>query len=128
MVLGLASLVLAALFAACGGGHELILATTTSTQDSALLETLVPAFEDQTGYHVKTIAVGSGQALRLGEQGEADVILAHSPKAEEDFVAAGDGIERQAVMHNDFVILGPQDDPAQEIGGDSRGRAQGNRR
>ena len=105
--------VLALLASACGGSDEVILATTTSTQDSGLLDVIIPAFEHDSGYKVKTIAVGSGQALRLGEQGEADVILAHSPKAEEDFVAAGDGIERQAVMHNDFVILGPQNDPAQ---------------
>jgi len=99
--------------AACGGdGDELILATTTSTQDSGLLDVLIPRFEDEYGYKVKTIAVGSGQALRLGEEGEADVILAHSPKAEEDFVAAGFGIERQAVMHNDFIVVGPPDDPA----------------
>ena len=105
--------VLALLAPGCGGSDEIILATTTSTQDSGLLDVIIPAFEHDSGYKVKTIAVGSGQALRLGEQGEADVILAHSAKAEEDFVAAGDGIERQAVMHNDFVILGPQDDPAQ---------------
>ncbi len=97
---------------ACGDSREVILATTTSTQDSGLLDVLVPAFEKETGYSVKTIAVGSGQALRLGEQGEADVILAHSPQAEEDFVAAGHGIERQPVMHNDFVIVGPREDPA----------------
>ncbi len=97
---------------ACGDSNELILATTTSTQDTGLLDVLVPRFEKQTGYDVKTIAVGSGQALRLGEEGEADVILAHSPKAEDEFVAAGFGIERQVVMHNDFIIVGPADDPA----------------
>ena len=97
---------------ACGDSNELILATTTSTQDSGLLDVLIPAFEDEAGYKVKTIAVGSGQAIKLGEEGEADVILAHSPKAEEEFVTAGFGIERQPVMHNDFVIVGPADDPA----------------
>lgn len=97
---------------ACGSSDELILATTTSTQDSGLLDDLVPAFEEQSGYKVKVIAVGSGQALKLGEEGEADVILAHSPKAEEEFVSAGFGIERQPVMHNDFIIVGPPDDPA----------------
>src|SRR5437867_10482821 len=97
---------------ACSSSNELILATTTSTQDSGLLDVLIPAFEKQTDYKVKTIAVGSGQALKMGEQGEADVILAHSPKAEEDFVAAGNGESRQAVMHNDFIIVGPPDDPA----------------
>ncbi len=97
---------------ACSGKDELILATTTSTQDSGLLDVLVPMFEDDYGYTVKTIAVGSGQALRMGEEGEADVILAHSPKAEEDFMAAGNGESRQIVMHNDFIIVGPADDPA----------------
>ena len=98
---------------ACGGaGDELILATTTSTEDSGLLDVLVPLFEERTGYAVKTIAVGSGAALRLGEEGEADVILAHSPGAEEEFMAAGHGANRRLVMHNDFVIAGPADDPA----------------
>ena len=101
------------LLAACrDAGNELILATTTSTQDSGLLDVLVPMFEERTGYAVKTIAVGSGAALRLGQEGEADVILAHSPDAEEEFVAAGHGINRRLVMHNDFVIVGPDGDPA----------------
>ena len=103
---------LAALFACGDSKEELILATTTSTQDSGLLDVLVPAFEKHNDYKVKVIAVGSGQAIRMGQEGEADVILAHSPKAEEEMVAAGDGIERAAVMHNDFVIVGPASDPA----------------
>lgn len=97
---------------ACSSEDELILATTTSTQDSGLLDVLIPMFEDEYGYKVKTVAVGSGQAIRLGEEGEADVILAHSPKAEEEFMAAGFGESRQIVMHNDFVIVGPPGDPA----------------
>jgi tungstate transport system substrate-binding protein len=98
---------------ACGGaGDELILATTTSTEDSGLLDVLVPLFEERTGHAVKTIAVGSGAALRLGEEGEADVILAHSPDAEEEFMASGHGANRRLVMHNDFVIVGPAGDPA----------------
>ena len=101
------------LAAACGAaGGELILATTTSTQDSGLLDILVPLFEERMDYKVKTIAVGSGAALRLGEEGEADVILAHSPDAEEEFMAAGHGANRRLVMHNDFVIVGPAGDPA----------------
>ena len=100
------------LLSACSGKDDVILATTTSTQDSGLLDVLVPMFEGQYGYTVKTIAVGSGQALRLGEEGEADVVLAHSPKAEEEFMAAGNGESRQIVMHNDFIIVGPADDPA----------------
>src|SRR3990172_1325999 len=97
---------------ACSSGDELILATTTSTQDSGLLYVLIPMFEEQYDYKVKTIAVGSGQALEMGARGEADVILAHSLKAEEDFMAAGNGESREAVMYNDFVIVGPADDPA----------------
>jgi len=91
---------------------DVILATTTSTQDTDLLDTLIPMFQEQTGYVVKTIAVGSGQAMALGERGEADVLLVHAPDAEERFVAAGNGINRQLVMHNDFVVLGPASDPA----------------
>ncbi len=91
---------------------ELILATTTSTQDSGLLDVLVPAFQDATGYRVKVIAVGSGAALQMGERGDADVLLVHSPAAEEKFLADGFGLERTLVMHNDFVLVGPAGDPA----------------
>lgn len=91
---------------------ELILATTTSTQDSGLLDTLVPLFEQQTGYKVKVIAVGTGQALTMGERGEADVLLVHAPDSEKQFIAAGHGAERQLVMHNDFIVVGPPEDPA----------------
>jgi tungstate transport system substrate-binding protein len=89
-----------------------ILATTTSTQDSGLLDTLIPIFEKKTGYFVKTIAVGSGQAMAMGQKGEADVLLVHSPAAEMKFVAEGYGINRRLVMHNDFIIVGPPEDPA----------------
>ena len=92
--------------------QAIILATTTSTQDSGLLDVLIPAFEKQAGYMVKTIAVGSGQAMAMGRRGEADVLLVHSPEAEEQFVKEGFGINRRIVMHNDFVVLGPADDPA----------------
>ena len=91
---------------------NLILATTTSTQDSGLLDVLVPMFEHQTGYFVKTISVGSGQAMKMGEKGEADVLLVHSPESEKTFVNQGFGINRKLVMHNDFIILGPPNDPA----------------
>lgn len=91
---------------------DVILATTTSTYDSGLLDVLVPMFEKHTGYVLKTIAVGSGQAMAMGERGEADVLLVHSPEAEEEFVALGHGIHRKRVMYNDFVIVGPDDDPA----------------
>jgi tungstate transport system substrate-binding protein len=93
-------------------GKDVILATTTSTQDSGLLDVLVPLFERQTGYKVKTISVGTGAALALGARGEADVVLVHAPDAEKDWMAKEYGTERLLVMHNDFVIVGPPDDPA----------------
>jgi tungstate transport system substrate-binding protein len=91
---------------------NIILATTTSTQDSGLLDVLIPIFERETGYFVKTIAVGSGQALAMGKKGEADVMLVHSPDAEKKFVEEGYGINRRLVMHNDYIIVGPGTDPA----------------
>lgn len=91
---------------------NIILATTTSTQDSGLLDVLIPIFEKKTGYFVKTIAVGSGQAMAMGAKGEADVLLVHSPDAEKKFIADGFGINRRLVMHNDFIIVGPPSDPA----------------
>jgi tungstate transport system substrate-binding protein len=90
----------------------IILATTTSTQDSGLLDVLIPAFEKQTGYFVKTIAVGSGQSIAMGQKGEADVLLVHSPAAEKKIVAEGYAINRRIVMHNDFIIIGPPEDSA----------------
>jgi len=101
----------------------IILATTTSTQDSGLLDVLIPMFEKKTGYFVKTIAVGSGQAMAMGQKGEADVLLVHSPAAEEKFVADGFGINRRLVMHNDFIIVGSPDDPAKIRGIRSTGEA-----
>ena len=100
-----------------GGGSEsndraVILATTTSTQDSGLLDVLVPAFERESGRQVKTLAVGSGEAIELGSRGEADVLLVHSPNDEEALMKTGKARERLLVMHNDFVIVGPPDDPA----------------
>src|SRR5215831_5818574 len=102
--------------AGCAGStrpdESLLLATTTSTQDSGLLDVLVPLFEKQSGVKVKVVAVGTGQALQLGQRGDADVLLVHDPAAEEKFVAEGYGVERREVMHNDFVLVGPKDDPA----------------
>ena len=89
-----------------------ILSTTTSTQDSGLLDVLVPLFERQTGYTVKTIAVGTGQALALAARGEADVVLAHAPALEKKYVDEGKMLDRRLVMYTDFVIIGPADDPA----------------
>lgn len=91
---------------------SIILATTTSTEDSGLLDVLIPVFERSSGYIVKTISVGSGQALKMGEKGEADVLLSHSPDAERRLVERGFAINRRVVMHNDFVIVGPSADPA----------------
>ena len=91
---------------------KIILATTTSTQDSGLLDVILPDFTAKTGYDVDVIAVGSGEAMKMGENGEADVLLVHSPSAEKEFVAAGHSPARYDVMYNDFVILGPKDDPA----------------
>jgi len=100
---------------ACGrasGAKTIILGTTTSIQDSGLLDVLLPVFKEQTGYFVKTIAVGSGQAMSMGARGEVDVLLVHSEDDERAFMAAGNGLRRLLVMHNDFIILGPADDPA----------------
>ena len=91
---------------------DVIMATTTSTQDSGLLDVLLPMFGKKTGYFVKTIAVGSGQAMAMGQKGEADVLLVHSPEAEKKFVADAYGVNRRLVMHNDYIIVGPAGDPA----------------
>ena len=96
--------------------QKLILATTTSTQDSGLLDYLLPDFENQTNTKVEVIAVGSGQALKLGEDGNADVLLVHSPAKEEEFMQNGHGVRREDVMYNDFIILGPKNDPAGIMG------------
>ena len=89
-----------------------IVSTTTSTQDSGLLDVLVPMFEKQTGLTVKTISVGTGQALALAARGEADVTLAHAPSLEKKYVDEGKMANRRLVMYNDFVVIGPPDDPA----------------
>jgi tungstate transport system substrate-binding protein len=109
----------AVLFAGSGCEQQqrnLVLATTTSMQDSGLLDLLIPRFEAQSGFRVKTIAVGSGQALKLAERGEADVLLAHAPEAERQVLAAGVVVERHLVMYNDFVVVGPPADPAKIAG------------
>lgn len=92
--------------------REVLLATTTSLYDTGLLDTLGPLFQRASGYHLRVIAVGSGQALKMGERGDADVIFAHSPAAEATFMAAGHGTRRQVVATNYFTIVGPPDDPA----------------
>src|SRR3990170_1697902 len=101
------------LLAACGGGgKQLIVASTTSTQDTGLLDVLLPVFEKESGYHVKLVAVGSGQALAMAERGDADALLVHAPSAEKELEDKGVVVDRRLVMHNDFIIAGPQGDPA----------------
>jgi tungstate transport system substrate-binding protein len=110
LLVALASLSLTA--AARAQSNTVILSTTTSTQDSGLLDALVPLFEKQTGLTVKTISVGTGQALALAARGEADVALVHAPSVERKYVEEGKMRNRRLVMYNDFVIIGPEDDPA----------------
>src|ERR1043166_1083921 len=117
-----AALLLAAIFilpsalylsaAEAPGGKSIILSTTTSTQDSGLLDVLVPLFEKKSGYSVKTASVGTGQALELAARGDADVALVHAPSLEKKYVTDGKLLNRRLVMYNDFVIVGPKDDPA----------------
>ncbi|MFN7249469.1 MAG: substrate-binding domain-containing protein [Anaerobacillus sp.] len=95
---------------------EMILATTTSTQDSGLLDVLIPLFEEKYSIKVKTIAVGTGQALAMGEQGEADALLTHAPVAEMKLVESQHVINRKRVMYNEFIIVGPKTDPASIYG------------
>jgi tungstate transport system substrate-binding protein len=92
--------------------REILLATTTSTRDAGLLDSLLPLFERETGYQVKVIAVGSGQALALGRRGDADVVLSHAPEAERTIADSGYLLRRRLVMHNDFLVVGPAADPA----------------
>ena len=119
--LGIVWLLAGALLLGAGGYAEaqsnvVILSTTTSTQDSGLLDVLVPMFEKQSGLGVKTISVGTGQALALAARGEADVTLAHAPGLEKKYVEDGKMSNRRLVMYNDFVLIGPADDPAQVKG------------
>jgi tungstate transport system substrate-binding protein len=97
---------------AAESNKNVILSTTTSTQDSGLLDVLIPLFEQQTGYSVKTVSVGTGQALALAAKGDADVALVHAPSLEKQYVADGKLLNRRLVMYNDFVIIGPKEDPA----------------
>lgn len=108
-------LLLAAFLAACGAANDrprIRLATTTSTENSGLIEYLLEEFEEREGIDVQVIAVGTGQALKLGARGDVDLVLVHAREREDAFMAAGHGIERRDVMWNDFVLLGPPGDPA----------------
>ncbi len=91
---------------------DIMLATTTSTDHSGLLRHLLPVFERESGYRVRVIAVGTGKALRMGRDGDVDLVLVHAPAAEQAFVIGGFGTEREAVMYNDFILVGPSGDPA----------------
>ncbi|WP_454751738.1 extracellular solute-binding protein [Cupriavidus necator] len=108
-----------ACLALVSGAHagELKLATTTSTENSGLLKYLLPRFEQKSGVNVKVIAVGSGKAMKMGEMGDVDVLLVHARKMEDAFVAAGYGVNRRDVMYNDFIVVGPANDPAGIKGG-----------
>jgi len=92
--------------------REVVLASTTSTRDTGLLDSLLPIFEARTGYRVKLIAVGTGQSLTMGRRGDADVVLVHAPEAERVLVDSGYFVRRLLVMHNEFLIVGPAADPA----------------
>ncbi len=129
VIVGCLVLIMAVFFSGCGSApakqeavspvpvnKDLILATTTSTQDSGLLDVLLPVFEKKTGYKVKTIAVGTGQALAMGQKGEADVLLVHAPDAEKKVMASGATINRFLIMHNDFILVGASRDLAQVKG------------
>jgi len=111
-ILLIASVALGACGKAAPDNPNLILATTTSTQDSGLLDVLIPDFQTRTGYTVQTVAVGSGEAMKMGQECNADVLLVHSPSAEKDFMSNNYGSDRRLVMHNDFIIVGPAADPA----------------
>ncbi|HEU4367498.1 MAG TPA: substrate-binding domain-containing protein [Methylomirabilota bacterium] len=115
-LLALALALAAVASAQAPAARTVILSTTTSTQDSGLLDVLVPLFETQSGYSVKTISVGTGQALALAARGEADVTLAHAPRLENKYVGEGKMHTRRLVMYNDFLLIGPESDPAQVRG------------
>ncbi len=118
MCLALGLITATAALAQAPASTTVILSTTTSTQDSGLLDVLVPLFEKNTGYTVKTISVGTGQALALAARGEADVTLCHAPALEKKYVAEGKMQDRRLVMYNDFLIVGPEGDPG-KVKGDS---------
>ena len=115
---------MAVTLSACGEedtNGNIILATTTSTKDSGLLDAILPVFEEECGYTVEVVSVGSGEAMAMGENGEADVLLVHSPASEAEYVANGHADEdgRMDVMYNDFVVIGPEADPAGAAGNDA---------
>ncbi|MDR2189567.1 MAG: substrate-binding domain-containing protein [Azonexus sp.] len=114
----LAALSLFAVAGAAAGERFITVASTTSTEQSGLFDYLLPKFTQASGIKVRVVALGTGQALDLARRGDADVVFVHDQAAEEKFVAAGDGLRRQPVMYNDFILVGPKDDPAQAAGQD----------
>jgi len=116
------SLCIAALLLAsslAGQQREILLATTTSTRDAGLLDSLLPLFESKTGYKINVVAVGTGQALEMARRGDADVVLVHAPELERALVDSGYFVRRRLVMHNDFLLVGPANDPAKLRGNDA---------
>ncbi len=119
----LVAIALISLGGCAGGPATLVLATTTSTADSGLLDDLLPPFQAANNVRVEVVAVGTGQAMALGERGDADVLLVHDRTREDEFVARGYGVGRKDVMYNDFVVIGPADDPAGIMGSPSAAEA-----
>jgi tungstate transport system substrate-binding protein len=116
---GVLAVGLVALVVACGqpppgspANQDVFIGSTTTTQDTGLLDELIPDFQRRTGYRAKTVIGGTGQVLTTAGRGDLDVVLVHSPPDEVAFISAGNGVERQLVMHNDFVLVGPASDPA----------------
>src|SRR5476651_2817642 len=118
-----AALILAAPVAFAQEDKSIVVASTTSTQDSGLFEYLLPLYKQKTGETVKVVSQGTGQALDTGRRGDADVVFVHAKSAEEKFLAEGHGVKRFPVMYNDFVLIGPKSDPAKIAGGTDIGKA-----
>ena len=118
VIIAVALLAAALPFAAQTQEKSIVVASTTSTEQSGLFSHLLPAFEQATGIKVKVVAVGTGQALDIGRRGDADVVFVHDRSAEEKFLAEGAGVKRYPVMYNDFVLIGPKADPAKVAGGE----------
>lgn len=116
---GLCALVLAAAFSLAPAAAQekfITVASTTSTQNSGLFDSILPVFQKKTGIQVRVVAVGTGQAIKLGQNGDADVLFVHHRPSEDKFIAEGYGVKRYGVMYNDFVVVGPKSDPAKVMG------------
>src|SRR5262245_29211131 len=106
------AIVLAQISLASAQGKSILVASTTSTEDSGLFGFILPLFKQKTGFDVRVVAKGTGQALDIARRGDADVVFVHAKEAEDKFVEEGFGVKRYSVMYNDFVIIGPKSDPA----------------